>query len=61
VAREIQPEGEPLTKAIRWIGEARLEHPDARVPELIDAASIRFDLTPLEEEFLWEMLVPAHA
>jgi hypothetical protein len=41
------PEGENLRRAIQWISEQR-QH-DAK---LLEAASIKFDLTPLEEEFL---------
>ncbi|WP_455201013.1 hypothetical protein [Kaarinaea lacus] len=41
------PEGENLRRAIQWIGEQQ-KH-DA---ETIEAASVQFDLTPIEEEFL---------
>jgi hypothetical protein len=45
----IVPAGENLRRAIRWIGERGLH--DAATLE--DAAR-RFDLTPLEEQFLLE-------
>ena len=41
------PHGEELRRAVRWIGENG-EH-SARA---IEEASMRYDLTPLEEEFL---------
>jgi hypothetical protein len=43
----ILPEGENLRRAIHWISE-QPQH-DAKV---LEAASVKFDLTPLEEEFL---------
>jgi hypothetical protein len=54
----ILPEGELLKRAVRWIGEQRQEQPSADVARLIDEASIRFDLPPNEEEFLFVMLAP---
>lgn len=44
---EVVPKGENLRRAIRWLSENR-----PLTQELIDAAGQRFDLTPLEEEFL---------
>ena len=41
------PKGENLRRAIRWLSENR-----PLTQELIDKAGQRFDLTPLEEEFL---------
>ncbi|MEJ2178949.1 MAG: hypothetical protein P8Y28_00590 [Gammaproteobacteria bacterium] len=41
------PEGENLRRAIKWIGEQH-KH-DAKT---IEAASVQFDLTPVEEEFV---------
>ncbi len=43
----ILPHGEELRRAIRWIGESG-DHST----QGIEAACQRFDLTPLEEEFL---------
>jgi hypothetical protein len=41
------PQGENLRRAIRWMSDRRQHDPAA-----IEEASRRFDLTPLEEEFL---------
>ena len=43
----VQPEGESLRNAIRWL----LEHRPTTRQRVSDAAR-RFDLSPLEEEFL---------
>jgi hypothetical protein len=52
----IQPEGEALRRAVKWISEERasgLEHkPDA----LLQAACLKFDLTPLEADYLGRLL-----
>ena len=41
------PEGENLRRAIQWISE----QPQRNV-KVLETASVKFDLTPLEEEFL---------
>ena len=41
-----------LRKALKWLAERRLEAPQAPRLSLIDEAAQRFDLTPLEAEFL---------
>lgn len=45
--RHVTPEGEGLRQAVRWLSEHR---PITRA--LIDEAGRRFDLSPLEVEFL---------
>lgn len=50
--RGILPEGEGLRRALRWLGERRAEEPNAARQKLIDEAAQRFDLSPLEVEFL---------
>jgi hypothetical protein len=48
----ILPEGDGIRRALKWLAERRLE--DAKAPRagLIDEAALRFDLTPVEVEFL---------
>jgi len=48
----IQPEGEDLRKAVKWISEQRQDDPDQRLPALVEAASQRFNLSPRDETFL---------
>jgi hypothetical protein len=48
----IQPEGEDLRKATRWISDERLSNPEANLASLIDQACVKFDLPPKEAEFL---------
>ena len=51
----ITPQGEKLRNAIRWLSEQVL-HPhsiaDQTLAQTVEQASLMFDLTPLEEEFL---------
>ena len=57
-------EGEGIKRALRWMGERRLESPTAPRARLIDEAATRFDLTPLEVEWLlsnWREDGPAGA
>ena len=42
----------PIKAAVRWIEEQLRDRPDADRVTLVDEASRRFDLTPLDEDFL---------
>ncbi|OGR04228.1 MAG: hypothetical protein A2284_05210 [Deltaproteobacteria bacterium RIFOXYA12_FULL_61_11] len=48
----ILPEGEQLRRAIQWIAEQRSRHPEVRVSAFVHQAITRFDLQPLDAEFL---------
>jgi len=48
----IQPEGEQLRKAVKWISDARLDDPRAGLFKLIEEACLKFDLPPKDAEFL---------
>lgn len=41
-----------LQKAVAWIGETLQQHPEKQRAKVIAEANLRFDLTPLECEFL---------
>jgi hypothetical protein len=64
MAGGIMPEGEGLRRALRWLSDRRLEDPSAPRMRLIDEASTRFDLSPVEVEFLvanWKDAAPGGA
>lgn len=42
----------PIKQAVKWIDEQLLDNPQADRTSLIDKAARRFDLTPLDSEFL---------
>ncbi len=46
------PEGEDIKRAIKWISLRREETPEMPVAKLIEEAVFRFDLSPLDQEFL---------
>ena len=48
----IQPESEDLRKAVKWVSEERKYNPERSLKELIEAASLKFDLSPADEAFL---------
>ncbi|MDR3555446.1 MAG: hypothetical protein P4L55_11875 [Syntrophobacteraceae bacterium] len=48
----VMPEGEALRKAVKWISAEIGEHPDKSIPKLVNEAVARFDLSPLDTEFL---------
>ena len=48
------PKGESLRRAVRWIS-SRLDEDPAQDPKrLVNDATLRFDLTPREAEYLFE-------
>jgi hypothetical protein len=42
----------PIKQAVKWIDEELQQRPDVDRVKLIDEASRRFDLSPLDEDFL---------
>ena len=46
----------PIKQAVKWIDEQLAERPEADRMKLVDDASRRFDLTPLDAEFLLRFL-----
>ena len=48
----IQPKGEQIRMAIKWISSERQEDEKKGLSTLIQEASLRFNLSPKEEAFL---------
>jgi hypothetical protein len=48
----VQPEGENLRRAVKWISEEHKYNPKSTLSKLIDAACLKFDLSPMEAEYL---------
>ncbi len=46
------PEGESIRKAVKWIDESRQSEPAKKIAGLIHEACVKFDLSPIEAEFL---------
>lgn len=49
----IVPQGEDLRKAIKWMDEMLREKTEKSISELISEASLKFDLPPNDQEFLF--------
>jgi hypothetical protein len=56
MSETIVPPSELLRRALGWISEVRREKPDAKVATLVDEASLRFDLSPAQAEWLLHTL-----
>ncbi len=52
VRRDLLPPGQGLQGAVRWVSEERERRPETPLAQLIDEASLRFDLNPLQAETL---------
>lgn len=48
------PDGDALKKALRWLSDRRQDDPKEPRAKLIEEAGTRFDLTPLEVQFLYD-------
>ena len=48
----IQPQGEDVRKAVKFIDEGLRYEPDKTVQALIEAACLKFNLSPKDEEYL---------
>jgi hypothetical protein len=46
----------PIKQAVKWIDDHLAEHPDADRVRLVDEAARRFDLSPLDTDFLFRHL-----
>jgi hypothetical protein len=50
----VMPQGEDLRKAVKWISEERQGSPAKKLAKLIEEASVKFDLSPADGEFLFK-------
>jgi hypothetical protein len=48
----IQPEGDDLRKAVKWIADMMQDSNHKPVMKLIEEAALKFDLAPKDQEFL---------
>jgi hypothetical protein len=52
----ILPEGEHLRRAMRWLSDNRLTRTNVSPLQLVGEAAVRFDLSPLEEDWMLRTL-----
>jgi hypothetical protein len=48
----VQPDSENIRRATKWLLEERRYSPEIPVSKLIEQACMKFDLSPMEAEFL---------
>lgn len=48
----LQPEGDAIRNAVKYISELRKESPTISINKLIEKACMKFDLTPKDADFL---------
>jgi len=48
----IQPDSEMIKKAVKWIAGEKKDNPGKSRLQLIEEASINFNLTPVEVEYI---------
>ena len=53
----IQPKGEDLRRAVKWVSEERKYNPEKELKALIEEACVKFDLSPLDADFLLRKLL----
>ena len=53
----IQPTGEDLRKAVKWISDKRKYSPGKELKAVIEEACVKFDMSPLDEDFLRRKLL----
>lgn len=52
----IQPKGEDLRKAVKWISEKRKHEHVKDLKQLVDDACLKFNLSPKDSEFLYRFV-----
>jgi hypothetical protein len=53
----IQPKGEDLRRAVKWVSDERQSNPGKESKTLIEEACMKFNLSPKDEDFLLRHLL----
>ena len=53
----IQPKGEDLRKAVKWVSGERKYNPEKELKTLIEEACLKFNLSPVDADFLLRKLL----
>ena len=54
----VQPEGELIRKAVKWISDELQDHPEESRHKLIEQAAVKFNLSPKDVEYLQKLVMP---
>ncbi|MBU4260667.1 MAG: hypothetical protein KKC76_02145 [Proteobacteria bacterium] len=52
MSQTMQPPGDKMKKVLIWVSDILAEHPGKKRMDVFREAQVRFDLSPLECEFL---------
>lgn len=52
----VQPQGEDLRKAVKWISEEHKENPKRNYRSIIEEACLKFNLSPKDAEYLNQLV-----
>jgi hypothetical protein len=52
----IQPKGEDLRKAVKWVSEERKYNKEKELKALIEEVCMKFNLSPMDADFLLRTL-----
>jgi hypothetical protein len=52
----IQPEGDMIRKAVKWISDELQERPGESRRQLIERAAVKFNLSPRDVEYLQNLM-----
>ena len=52
----IQPEGEQIRKAVKWVSAERQADAKKSTQKLIEDAAMQFNLSPMEAEYLTKLV-----
>jgi hypothetical protein len=53
----IQPKGEDLRRAVKWVSEERKYNPEKEIKAIVQEACMKFDLSPIDADFLLRHLL----
>jgi hypothetical protein len=53
----IHPKGEDLRKAVKWVSEERKYNKEKKLKALIEEACLKFNLSPMDADFLLRKLL----
>ena len=53
----IQPKGEDLRKAVKWVSQERKYNKEKKLKTLIEEACLKFNLSPVDADFLLRKLL----
>jgi hypothetical protein len=53
----IQPQGEDLRNAVKWVSEERKYNSEKEVKAIVQEACMKFDLSPKDADFLLRYLL----